>query len=159
MGILWCETHLKSYNPLIPNQGLMEKIASFLRLVQFNSFDFFLMCCWKKKSKLQNCNKRMQTKSTCLWMKNAFQVGKKNPKREAKKILNKINISSFKSRLCFRKKLREKSKLELLQMKLKEENVGCMYVCMFYPNWSMASTRNLVARASKLRKKNPCEAP
>jgi hypothetical protein len=67
-------------------------------------------------------------------MKNAFQVGKKNPKREAKKILNKINISSFKSRLCFRKKLREKSKLELLQMKLKEENVGCMYVCMFYPN-------------------------
>jgi len=124
MGILWCETHLKSYNPL------MEKIASFLRLVQFNSFDFFHVCCCKKKSKLQNCNKRMQTKSTCLWMKNAFQVGPKKTKSEAKKAWTK-STSLHSNQDCVSEKNWEKrASLNFCKWNWNKRMWGaCMYTC------------------------------
>jgi len=112
----------------------MERIASFLRLVQFNSFDFFSCVLLQKKVKAAKLQYENANKINMSLNEECFSSWKKKSKREAKKSLNKINISSFKSRLRFRKNLREKSKLELLQMKLKEENVGCMYVCMFYPN-------------------------
>ncbi len=91
---------------------------------------FFHACCCKKKSKLQNCNTRMQTKSTCLWMKNAFQVGKKNPREKQRKAWTK-STSLHSNQDCVSEKIWERrASLNFCKWNWKKRMWGaCMYAC------------------------------
>ncbi len=130
MGILWCEAHLKSYNPLSPNQGLMEKIASLLRLVRLTALTF-LMCVAAKKS--QSCKTAIreckQNQHVFEW-RMLFKLERKNPRDKQRKAWTK-STSLHSNQDCISEKIWERrASLNFCKWNWKKRMWGaCMSVC------------------------------